>query len=357
MMSGWSHCFAWLPTEPFYAAGDIASQLLGFTHYYRTTHKTAGNLSAIAVYIQRLDSGDIELVAVNCPNCHATNDQLLFDRDRYGIPWKTVVCRDCGMVYSNPQMNASSTVEFYVSDLYRRIYGSGHLLRDSTSLFEIDRVDRCRDYHRLTHYDFIIGSGIEFESVAEIGAGGGWNLLPFIEDGKHCVGYDYSPNLVEAGKQQGIDMILEDQRGLIGEYDLIMLKHVLEHVDNPVKQLRELREHISANGHLFIEVPGIVNKIPSIQNAHYHYFSERTLASVIHQSGFKITGAQIIERNGYILVLAKKSDGYAGLVRTSGEHKWVIGIVRRGRIGMMKAFVAERLPRPLLGILKVILRG
>ena len=125
---------------------------------------------------------------------------------------------------------------------------------------------------------------------------------------------------------------------------------------NPVTQLRELREHVSANGHLFIEVPGIVNKIPSIQNAHYHYFSERTLASVIHQSGFEITGVRIIERNGYILVLAKKSSEYASLVPNSGEHEWVISIVRRGRRGMLKALVAERLPRPLLGVLKVILR-
>ena len=355
-MSGWSHCFARLPTEPLHTAGGVASQLLGFTHYYRTTHERADNRAAIAVYIQRLDSGDIGLVEVNCPNCRATNDQVLFDRDRYGIPWKTVVCRDCGMVYSNPQMDASSTVEFYASDLYRRIYGSGHLLRDSTSMFKIDRVDRSRDYHRLTHYDFIMGSGIEFESVAEIGAGGGWNLIPFIEDGKYCVGYDYSPNLVAGGRQQGIDIILEDQRGLIGEYDLIMLKHVLEHVDNPVKQLRELREHVSADGHLFIEVPGIVKKIPSIQNAHYHYFSERTLASVVEQSGFEITSIRSINRNGYILVLAKKSNEYPSLVPTPGEHEWVISIVRRGRRGMLKALVAERLPQPLLGALKVILR-
>ncbi len=260
------------------------------------------------------------------------------------------------MVYSNPQMDAKSTVEFYASDLYRRIYGGGHLLHDSTSMFEIDKVDRSRDYHRLTHYDFIMESGIEFESLAEIGAGGGWNLVPFIEDGKYCVGYDYSPNLVEAGRQQGIDMIRADQQELTDEYDLIMLKHVLEHVDDPVKQLRELREHVSADGYLFIEVPGIVNKIPSIQNAHYHYFSERTLASVIQQSGFEITATQTIGRNEYILVLTKKSNEYADLVPTPGEHKRVIGIVRQGRRGMLKALVAERLPQPLLGVLNVILR-
>ncbi len=87
------------------------------------------------------------------------------------------------MVYSNPQMNAESTAYFYSSDLYRKIYRAGDLLQDSTDMPDLV-VDRSSDYHRLTHYDFIKDAGIHYKTMAEIGAGGGWNLIPFINEGR-----------------------------------------------------------------------------------------------------------------------------------------------------------------------------
>jgi len=152
-------------------------------NYYRPTHLRAGNKSAIAEYKRLLNDETVQLITVGCPNCRKHDDELLFDRDRYGIPWNTVICRNCGMIYSNPQMDADSTAYFYSSDLYRKIYGAGDLLQDSTDMFDLD-VDRSSDYHRLTHYDFIKDAGIHYKTMAEIGAGGGWNLIPFINEGR-----------------------------------------------------------------------------------------------------------------------------------------------------------------------------
>jgi len=70
---------------------------------------------------------------------------------------------------------------------------------------------------------------------------------------------------MEAGRQAGIDMIRADGQGLVGKFDLIMLKHVLEHLDNPIEQLVSVRDHLTKDGHLFIEVPEIVAEISRSQ--------------------------------------------------------------------------------------------
>jgi len=260
------------------------------------------------------------------------------------------------MLYSNPQMTADSTNQFYASDDYRRIYGGGDLLRDSSDMFDLESVDRTAAYHRLSSFDFIMNSGVHIDSVAELGAGGGWNLVPFIDKGIECQGYDFSPQLVEAGRQQGIDMIDLSKKELSGQYDLIMLKHVLEHVDDPIRQLKQLSPHLTDNGHLFIEVPGIVEKIPSLQNAHYHYFSESTLESVIGQAGFEVIHRQTIRRNGFLLVLAKYTGVMEVGAKSSGEFERVMKVVAKGRRRMDKGLIAETLPPPLRRALSKILK-
>jgi SAM-dependent methyltransferase len=318
-----------------------------FRHYYRPSHLKDGNRRAVRDYVERMRSGDVELQQVSCPNCRVSQGDLLFNRDRYGIPWKTVVCRECGMLYSNPQMTSTSTKLFYSSDDYRRIYGSGDLLRDSADMFDLKSIDRTDEYHRLTYFDFIMNSGAHIESVAEIGAGGGWNLVPFIDKGIECQGYDFSPQLIEAGRQQGITMIDLSDTVLSGQYDLIMLRHVLEHVDDPIQQLQQLSPHLTENGQLFIEVPGIVGKIPSLQNAHYHYFSEATLDSILGQAGYEVTHRQMIQRNGYLLVLANYSGTTRQPAKIRGEYERVLKVVAKGRRGMCKATIVESLPSPL----------
>jgi hypothetical protein len=112
---------------------------------------------------------------------------------------------------------------------------------------------------------------------------------------------------------------------------------------------------LTDNGHLFVEVPGIVEKIPSLQNAHYHYFSETTLDSILGQAGFEVTHRQTIQRNGYLLVLAKYTGITQVAAKSSGEFERVMKVVANGRRGMYKAVIAERLPFPLRLMLSKIL--
>lgn len=293
----------------------------------------------------------MQLEHTDCSNCHQDDCQEVFTRDRYGIPWTTVTCNRCGMMYSNPRMTAESTQTFYASDEYRQIYGGGHVLMSPDEMFDLDRVDRSQEYHRLSYFDFVVENFSDITSVAEIGAGGGWNLIPFINAQITCQGYEFSQRLIESGRRRGIDMIDLAVSSLAGEWDLIMMRHVLEHVLDPVNELRDLRGFLTPNGKIFIEVPGIVEKLPSVQNAHNHYFSEKTLESVFGQAGFKVEAVKSFKRNGFIMAIATPIEIEQAAMIDPDEQRRVARIVRTGRRGMYKGAFVDKLPRTLRNVL------
>ena len=64
---------------------------------------------------------------------------------------------------------------------------------------------------------------------------------------------------------------------LEGEYDLIIMNHVLEHFNNPIATLKKVIKHMKVDGYLYIGVPNILNfSLMQLQNAHVYYFSPKT---------------------------------------------------------------------------------
>lgn len=55
------------------------------------------------------------------PLCSSENAILIAKKDRYGIPLKTVVCENCGLVRSYNQLTEASQKLFY-KKYYRNIY-------------------------------------------------------------------------------------------------------------------------------------------------------------------------------------------------------------------------------------------
>ena len=108
----------------------------------------------------------------------------------------------CGLVQSNPRMKKSDYRSFYESDDYRKI-------NENRSLKEYAEVK----YQSVTHGKEIYSNVLrkkpltDISNVLEIGAGGGWNLIPFLEDNISVMGLEYSPELVSLGVQRGINMM------------------------------------------------------------------------------------------------------------------------------------------------------
>ncbi len=260
-----------------------------------------------------IDSGNLQCEEVSCLCGNDTFD-LISEFDKFGVKQKTVICRKCGLVQSNPRMTKEANDWFYGSDFYGELYG--RIEGKATTEFILSEAkNRPQD-----RYEFV-KQNLDYSkvnSVLEIGCAGGWSLYPYFKDGKRVVGYDYGPALVEAGKKLGMDLRvgkIEDDKSENGKYDLIMMCHVYEHIPNPKQFLDNLKKYLAPGGHFYIEVPDMRElSINGLVNGHSYYYTKNTFIYYLNKFGLSIISYQRDD---------KKLGSQAGLFEMSGSdsHK------------------------------------
>ena len=122
--------------------------------------------------------------------------------------------------------------------------------------------------------------------------------------GKKVFGIEPSEKLTKIAVDNQINIKQGFINDLKDKYDLIVLKHVFEHLYNPSADLKKIRSH--TNKYLFIEVPGNFRRIASIQNAHNFYFTENTLHKIVTRAGFRITSSEHCKETEFIFALYEK---------------------------------------------------
>lgn len=230
---------------------------------------------------RKVESGDIDFESVSCL-CGNADFDLISSVDAYSMLQKTVLCTRCGLIQSNPRMTESEFKNFYSSDFYRNCYESDDYLSIAKNKYTGKTGEHIFDELMKVK---AIGPGI---SVLEIGAGGGWNLLPFIKAGAEATGVEYSRSMVFLGRERGINMVEGGLDRIEGVFDIIIINHVLEHFLNPVEALKKIAGHVRKEGLIYIAVPNILNfSFADIQNAHTYYFDPKSFIYYCSLAGLK----------------------------------------------------------------------
>ena len=239
-------------------------------------------IDAIGDFNAQLKAGDFLFESVPCL-CGSDNFDLVASVDRYSFHQQTVLCRDCGLILSNPRLDTLSCEKFYQTDLYRMVY-------DDSDLATLSKAEHFESRVGMQVFDTVskFRKIDERTRVLDLGAGGGWNLVPFIKAGAEVSGLDYSPALVEIGRRHGIAMQQGGLNDIAGMYDVIILNHVLEHFREPIAALRVINHSLREEGLIYIGVPDIRNfSMGQLQNAHNYYFTPRTLIHYCALSGLQ----------------------------------------------------------------------
>lgn len=227
-----------------------------------------------------------------CAVCDGRDFDVIAERDRYGLPIQTTLCRTCGLIQTNPDMRAADYRDFYVHH-YRRLY-IAKLVGQPRDFFreEYWRGRRIVDYV-LGHLALPPGA-----LVVEIGCGAGGVLHPFAQRGFRVIGTDLGEENMAYGRRMGLDLRSGDVHDLrLDEQpSLVLYSHVLEHVAEPGRQLRRIRELLRSDGHLYIEVPGVksvhrnahcADLLDALHIAHIYNFTLRSLTNLLARHGFE----------------------------------------------------------------------
>ena len=121
-------------------------------------------------------------------------------------------------------------------------------------------------------------------NILEYGCGAGQNIAGL----EGAVGSDVSPDALRLCQQRGIATISRPEEIPLRHFDLVLCRHVLEHVAYPIDTLRELLSYLAPRGVLILVVPrethGVVSLRPDV-NRHLYSWNFRTLNNLINAAG------------------------------------------------------------------------
>lgn len=132
--------------------------------------------------------------------------------------------------------------------------------------------------------------------------------------------------------QETVETFLLNHKKDAGQFDVILLADVLEHMVNPDNVLKELHTFLNPNGILLISLPNIAHY--SIRTSLLRGRFDMTDAGILDRTHLKFftkkTAIELFERAGYRVDMARPCSG-------SQERRWP-------RLGYPLAFFIHRFP-------------
>jgi SAM-dependent methyltransferase len=240
-----------------------------------------------------------------CCLCNSTTTEILSLKSRDNLPLKTIICRNCGMVWSDPF--PIDTLNYYSKD-YRLEYKGTfepklkHIYR--AARVATDRVNKIQKYLLKPK-----------QSILDIGSGGGefLYLLQLLGHSVHGIepneGYG---NYAKCEYGLNVDVgFVQDRTFQYEQFDIITVWHVLEHLTNPLETLKSAHHWLKDDGILVVEVPNVMSVCQSpksrFHTAHLYNFNENTLESIGQKAGFKVLEKSISSDGGNLFQIYCKS--------------------------------------------------
>ncbi len=221
-----------------------------------------------------------------CALCGSRDGTLIETRDRHGDPLAVTCCRGCGLAYVDPIPSAAELARFY-TERYRKEYKQATAPR-LKHVYRAGKVALGRAR--------VVGLlATPPARVLDCGAGGGEFSYLLSSRGYRLTGIEPNDGYREYAKAEyGVDLragTLDAARFEPGEFDLITLFHVLEHLPDPGAGLARLAGWLKPGGHLYVEVPNAVTRVASPSNlyhrAHLYYFAPEPLAALAARAGLR----------------------------------------------------------------------
>lgn len=274
---------------------------------------------------------DESIAGVRCNLCGGVHVSVLSQVSRSGAPLRTVACRQCGLVWSDPRPH--DTRQFYERDYrlaYKRTYAprAKHVLRaGQVALSRLAKIRPCL-HGRMR--------------ILDVGSGGG-EFAYLLKSLGHEV-HGVEPNhgyAAYAASQYGLHIT----QGFIGEielpqagYDLITIWHVLEHTDDPGAVLRQLQRALRPGGLLVVEVPNVEATCQSprstFHEAHLYSFNAATLAWLAAKARLQSCVTEHSADGGNLTAILRSMDEAAEpmpAALTQRNHGRVAAVVRAHR--------------------------
>ena len=253
---------------------------------------------------------------------------MVRSRDRHGEILRSVVCRRCGLVWTDPRPAPEETRRFYAEE-YRLAY-KGSDRPKPKHVYRSGKVAVARARELLLH----LKSG---DRLLDVGAGGGELVYVLRALGLDASGIEphegYARHAAESLGVQVRQGTWEDASIEPESLDAVTMFHVAEHCESPSALFRRVRRWLRTEALLWVEVPNVeaVCQHPStdFHRAHLYHFNGATLATMGRRAGFAVVGNATSRDGGNLTVAFRKREiREATTGEIAGNYERVASILR-----------------------------
>ncbi len=196
--------------------------------------------------------------AGRCPLCATVLRAAAAIRgpDRHhGVPgeFEVAVCGGCGAGVTRPQVEPARLQDYYPSE-----YGAYEATRGRVLGLVSAAIRRWQAFRALRTRPLAALRGVAPGRAVDVGCGRGDFAATLIEAGWEVTGVEPSAEACAEASRRGVDARRGGVRDAALEpssYDAAVFRHSLEHLDDPVGDLRLVAEALRPGGLVLIEVP------------------------------------------------------------------------------------------------------
>lgn len=255
-----------------------------------------------------------------CYLCGSEQSRIIHVGVRDNPSINVLKCENCGLVRLNSFIT-DTNVYYHTAQMRKK---------DPEKNIREIRVTAAADDERRFKF---ISRLIENKIYLDFGCGAGGVLKLAQDKARRVFGVELEDEMRNALEKEGIRCyasIKHALKDLNGKTDVISLFHVLEHLENPIDYLQELKDLLSDRGTIIIEVPNADDALLSLYESesfadftywesHLYLYNNATFTKLMKCAGLKIQFLGQIQRYPLSNTLYWLAKG-----RPGGHKEWAM---------------------------------
>ena len=249
---------------------------------------------------QRLNTNIFEFENVDeCILCGSEEQLDARGSSWHGVGFSYCICKGCGLKYMRPRPTADSYQRFYQDDYWQQnMAGAGYASNLDYGDEEADQLKlRMPKYERV--YQHVRDNLRDIDhlrpesTILEVGCAFGFTLEWLKRDfGCQTFGVEPSSEAAARCEQGRVPIVASTGEALADmpvdrQYDVILYRHALDPITDPVRVLKGTRRHLKDDGVLLIHCVN-VEFYDAMDPYHPFLYSPQTLRRLLAKVGFQV---------------------------------------------------------------------
>lgn len=225
----------------------------------------------------------------SCPACRSLVSDIAYVYQKGEERSDFFHCQDCSFLFARPvliselgnrQMDGVEHAELFNSQLLKSTYINYFIKKEIRSLLRAKGVGQIR--------------------MLDVGCGTGWTTRVYADQGFEVTGLEPSRTRAEYAREKyGIEVVCDyiENAEFKQEFDVVVLRHIIEHFADPGAVLRKIRGFLKKDGVVLVVVPNInclgrrlfETEWDWVLPWHCNFFTPRSIRSLLKLEGFGVS--------------------------------------------------------------------